>query len=239
MTDFLKLTLLTANQNDKELTANAALQRIERATQRWFDADFGATASLALTQDQFASNFVFECSNLSGDGTLTVPNSVGGGANTAQRTFAVRNSDSGGSSVSVQASGGSLVVLVAPGDTALVVSDSTEVYRVGPPGTMSINTQTGTSYTLVLEDGAPRYIRMNNGSANTLTVPPSSSVDFPIGTQIPVFQAGAGQTTIAEGTGVTVNTPETLNLRKQNSSAVLTKVDSDAWDLAGDLEAAP
>ena len=45
---------------------------------------------------------------------------------------------------------------------------------------------------------------MDNAAANTLTVPPNSSVAFPVGTSIPIRQAGAGQTTIVAGSGVAI-----------------------------------
>lgn len=99
---------------------------------------------------------------------------------------------------------------------------------------LTINAQT-VSYTIVLADGVNSYIRMNVGSANNLTVPPNSSVAFPIGTQIPIRQVGAGQTTVVQGSGVTVSTSLTLKLRAQNSSASLIKTGTDTWDLAGDL----
>jgi hypothetical protein len=67
----------------------------------------------------------------------------------------------------------------------------------------TFNTQTGASYTLALKD-TDGVVEMNNAGANTLTVPPNSSVAFNIGDQISVVQAGAGTTTIAAGAGVTV-----------------------------------
>lgn len=70
-------------------------------------------------------------------------------------------------------------------------------------GTKTINTQTGTSYTLALVDSGA-IVEMNNASANTVTIPPNSSVAFGIGTNIDVQQHGAGATTIAAGAGVTV-----------------------------------
>lgn len=103
---------------------------------------------------------------------------------------------------------------------------------------LAVTDDTGTSRTLALADAA-RYVRMDNASPNTVTVPPNSSVAFAVGAQVHVRQAGAGQTTIAEGAGVTVNTPETLKLRGQHSTATLVKVATDTWDLMGDLEAAP
>lgn len=102
----------------------------------------------------------------------------------------------------------------------------------------SVNVQTGTSYTLVLAD-AFTMVAMDNASANTLIVPPSTSVDFPIGARIDLSQDGAGQTTIVAGTGVTIRTPETMKLRKQWAKATLIKRDTDTWDLNGNLEAAP
>lgn len=125
---------------------------------------------------------------------------------------------------------------VGAGVSATTSGDAVTVTINGATGTLSINTQTA-SYTLVSGD-AEKYVRMNVGSANNLTVPPNSSVAFPTGTQVHVRQAGAGQTTVVAGSGVTINTPETLKLRKQQSTATLVKVATDTWELMGDLEAA-
>lgn len=103
------------------------------------------------------------------------------------------------------------------------------------PTALSINTKTA-SYTLILDDGINTLVRMNVASANDLTVPTNASVAFPIGTVIQIRQSNAGQTTVVASGGVTINTPETLKLRKQHSSAALIKVGTDEWDLTGDLE---
>lgn len=98
------------------------------------------------------------------------------------------------------------------------------------------------SATLALADapaGRDAWVEMDVASANNLTVPPSSSVAFELGTVINVHQRGAGQTTIVAGVGVTVRTDETLKLRKQWATAVLVKRGADEWVLAGSLEAAP
>lgn len=125
---------------------------------------------------------------------------------------------------------------VGAGVTATNSGGAVTVTINGASSTMSINTQTA-SYTLVSGD-AEKYVRMNVASANNLTVPPNSSVAFAIGTQVHVRQAGAGKTTVVAGSGVTINTPETLNLRKQQSTATLIKVATDTWEIMGDLEAA-
>lgn len=111
-----------------------------------------------------------------------------------------------------------------------------------PPGTagttMPINTQTGTTYTLALGD-AGYVVEMSNASANTLTVPTNASVAFPTGTVINVRQMGAGQTTIAAAGGVTIDTPETLLLRKQYGMVTLHKRATNEWCLEGNLQVAP
>lgn len=99
------------------------------------------------------------------------------------------------------------------------------------------NEQTGTSYTLVLADGG-KLVEMNNASANTLTIPPNSSVALPVGTQILVLQTGAGQTTLAAGSGVTVNSKDgNLKLSDQWCGVTLIKRATDIWVAIGDLSA--
>lgn len=91
------------------------------------------------------------------------------------------------------------------------------------------------SYTLVLTDQG-KAITMTVASANNLTVPPNSSVAFPVGTVIGVEQLGAGTTTIVAGAGVTINSRGSLlNLGGQYAAASLRKTATDVWLLAGDL----
>lgn len=89
-----------------------------------------------------------------------------------------------------------------------------------------------TSRVLALSD-AQTYIRMTSSSANDVTVPPNSSVAFPTGSNITIYQAGTGKTTIVEGSGVTINTPDTLSILQQYSAIQLLKVATDTWDLLG------
>lgn len=93
-----------------------------------------------------------------------------------------------------------------------------------------VNTQTG-NYTLVLSDKA-KEVRMNVASSNTLTVPPNSSVAFPVGTVITVSQYGIGPTSLLEGSGVTIRTSAgQLTIPKQYAVAVLRKIGTDEWYL--------
>lgn len=99
----------------------------------------------------------------------------------------------------------------------------------------SFNTKT-TSYTPVLSDEG-NVIEMDSASANSVTIPPNSSVAFTIGSSIDVFQKGTGQTTIVAGAGVTIlNTPG-LKFRDRYSMATLIKRDTNTWIVSGDLTA--
>lgn len=99
----------------------------------------------------------------------------------------------------------------------------------------TFNAQTGTTYTLVLTDVA-KLVSLTNGSAITLTVPPNSSVAFPTGTQILLYQGGAGQVTITPGAGVTINSQGAkLKLYAQYAVAGLVKVGTDTWVAFGNL----
>ena len=103
------------------------------------------------------------------------------------------------------------------------------------PKLISLNAQTGTTYTLVLGD-ADKLVEMNNAAANTLTVPPNSSVAFSTGTQIIVVQKGAGTTTIAAGSGVTLLSKDSaLGIGGQYGAATCIKIATDTWYVIGDL----
>lgn len=93
-----------------------------------------------------------------------------------------------------------------------------------------VNTQVGTAYTLVLGDGG-KTISMDNASANTLTIPPESSVDFEVDTEIFPIQLGAGNTTVEGDTGVTVNgvVGGSVSLGGQNSRGYILKKGVDDW----------
>lgn len=92
--------------------------------------------------------------------------------------------------------------------------------------------------TLVATDSGG-YVRVANLADVTVTVPANATVAFDIGTTILLRQSDLGQLTVVAAAGVTINSSETLKLRKQHSTASLVKVGTDVWDLTGDLEATP
>ena len=100
---------------------------------------------------------------------------------------------------------------------------------------LTLNAQTGTTYTLVLTDNG-RLVTLSNAAAITLTVPTNASVAYATGAVINIQQIGAGQVTVAGAAGVTVTGTGT-KLRTQYSAAALVKTGTDSWTLIGDLSA--
>jgi hypothetical protein len=100
---------------------------------------------------------------------------------------------------------------------------------------LQINAQTGTSYTLVLGDAA-KTITLTNAAAITLNVPTNASVAFAIGTQILLYQGGAGQVTVAAVTPGTTTIRANASRTKINGQygmACLMKLATDEWVLFG------
>ena len=90
------------------------------------------------------------------------------------------------------------------------------------------NNQTGTTYTFVLADAA-KVVSSNNASGVTFTIPPQSSVTWATGTTLTIVNYGAGDVTVAGGSGVTVtNAAATV---AQYNGASLIRTGSDAWTL--------
>jgi hypothetical protein len=98
---------------------------------------------------------------------------------------------------------------------------------------VAVNAQTA-NYTLVLAD-ASKAVEVTSASSTTVTVPPNSSVAFPVGTIIEVVRLGTGSVTLLAGSGVTLNTASSLICRVQYSVLTLRKRASDTWLVAGDM----
>lgn len=103
---------------------------------------------------------------------------------------------------------------------------------------ITLNAQTGTTYTLVLTDNG-RLVTLNNASPITLTVPLNSSVAYATGAIINIQQIGAGQVTIEGASGVTITstgaTATTPKTRAQYSAASIIKTGTDSWTVIGDI----
>lgn len=116
---------------------------------------------------------------------------------------------------------------------------ATTAYVDAADQAITANTQTG-SYTGVLAD-AGKVVEMNSASATVYTIPPNSSVNYPIGTVKEVARIGTGTVTITPGAGVTI--PNRLQpagtasrtINAQYSSVSLRQRATDVWVLIGDL----
>jgi hypothetical protein len=101
---------------------------------------------------------------------------------------------------------------------------------------LAINPQTVTAYTLVLAD-AGKMVTSSNGSAQTITVPPTlSPTDFAVGTQIIIQNIGSANATLAQGSGVTINSKDSnKEIDGQWAAATLIKTATNVWTLIGSL----
>ena len=100
---------------------------------------------------------------------------------------------------------------------------------------LAINAQTGTTYTFVAAD-AGKLVTSSNGSGQTFTVPPNSSVAFDVGTQILVQNIGSANCTLAQGSGVTIQSVDSnKEIDGQYAAATLIKTATDTWSLIGSL----
>jgi hypothetical protein len=107
--------------------------------------------------------------------------------------------------------------------------DPTGLYLDTPIKTYIVNA------TLVLSD-ANCIVEGFNSAAMTLTIPTNASVAFPVGTNIVIYQKGAGAVTIAAAAGVTLwaNGNKTKT-SAQYAAAALFKVATDTWLIGGDV----
>jgi hypothetical protein len=103
---------------------------------------------------------------------------------------------------------------------------------------LGVNTQTGTTYTTVLADNG-KLVTLSNTSAIVVTIPPFSSVAYPVGAQLNFVGINTGATSFAQGAGVTiVSTGATASapaLRARYSSATAICISQDNWLIAGDI----
>lgn len=96
------------------------------------------------------------------------------------------------------------------------------------------NRQTA-NYVFAIAD-LDKEVEMDVAEANTLTIPPNSDVDFPVGAVLAGCQWGAGQTTITPGAGVTLRSSGgKLLTSAQYACFTARQVAADEWLVSGDL----
>jgi hypothetical protein len=145
-----------------------------------------------------------------------------------------------GGGISMCGTGGGSAPFLSLSATGTVTTANLSAAEVGYKG-LPQNVQTGSTYTLVLSDAGKYIHSLNSSGDQAITVPPNSSVAFPIGTTIPILANNVGGTksTIAQGAGVTIylagtgfGTSGTRTLAN-GGIATLMKMGSDIWIISG------
>ncbi len=100
---------------------------------------------------------------------------------------------------------------------------------------LTLNAQTGTTYTTVAGDSG-KLVTLSNASAITCTLPPTT---YNIGEQINIVQLGAGQVTFAQGSGVTIRstgaTSTAPKISKQYAAATVIVIGVSEYLVVGAL----
>ena len=113
----------------------------------------------------------------------------------------------------------------------------TNAYEITP--VLTVNAQTGTTYTFVLSDSVNTLVTASNASAIAITIPTNATVAYPVGSVLNFAQTGAGQVTISGASGVTITsvgaTAATPKTRVQYSAASAVQTSANNWLVFGDI----
>jgi hypothetical protein len=189
--------------------------------------------SVGATRDLGSGNIIF----VAGNGVLyngTIWQQIG--SVMAATVTNVTSTDTDLLTVDLGTSTPELTVIAAP-----KLATPRDINNIEFDGTTDIllnstyNNQSGTTYTFVLADNQ-KIVTATNVAAQTYTVPPNSSVAFPVGTRIDIIQEGAGKVTIAQGSGVTINSQNgNKAIAGQYVGVTLLKRGTNTWTLIGNL----
>ena len=103
---------------------------------------------------------------------------------------------------------------------------------------LTVNAQTGTTYTAVKADGLNAIVTMDNAASNTFYIPTDATYAFPTGTTLIVYMKGAGVTTITATTpatttvvsaGAVIGSPVLARYK----SAACIKIAANSWIVVG------
>lgn len=232
---------ITANQNNKEVTANSSDAVLDAAITETLVIDVSTGSRLIDDTDIEYADF-YEAIHILIQGAT-----VSGRTITIDPCKSVKlvSLDTDATNT-VDVIVGTTTLTIEIGELVLIRMDGTTNGLValtgsGTGGGSGISPRTrrteATSTTLALADDGD-IVTIDSASAVNLTVPPNASVAFATGTVIDISQGGAGQVTVVPDTGVTVSVPSgcTLKLRAENSYATLIKTGTNTWELFGDLE---
>jgi hypothetical protein len=127
--------------------------------------------------------------------------------------------------------------LVKNGATAIeTLGDAVDASIAG----LTVNAQTGLTYTAVKADGLNAIVTMDNAAANVFSIPTDATYDFPIGTTLVVYQKGAGITTIQAVTSgtttvVSAGLVAAAPVLARYKSAAAIKLAANSWTVVGGI----
>jgi len=125
----------------------------------------------------------------------------------------------------------------------LTSSDSSVTFTAGAgtlslqavsSGTLTLNDQTGTTYTLVIGD-ASKLVTLTNANAIALTIPTHASVAFPTGTNILLYVGGAGTVTVGAAGATLRSRGSVYDSAGQYAMLSIVQTAEDVWVLSGDI----
>jgi len=136
-------------------------------------------------------------------------------------------------------------ITVSGSQMTVILTDATELgpYTIPrvPFQPSRVETLSGTSYTLVLDDDNA-YKRCTNNSAVTVYIPSYADEAFPVDAEVTFRQCGSGKVTVMSGgTSVVINGVTGFDNSTAVQGAVMTikNVAEDVWDLFGLLTETP
>lgn len=226
--------------NAASASANTILTHTGSGTTAWNAPATPTAITVADTTDTSCSVALFESATgdlaPKSDGGLTYNAGTGTLTATAFSGPLTGNVTGNASGTAATVTGAAQSAITSVGTlTSLTVTGAVTAGSVVAP--LAINAQTGTTYTFVAAD-AGKLVTASNGSAQTYTVPPNSGVAFDVGTAITIIGIGAGKVTLAQGSGVTINSKDSEKaIDGQHASVTLIKTATDTWQLIGALQA--
>ncbi len=132
-----------------------------------------------------------------------------------------------------------------PQSSDLVKNGATQIALLGQDidtqfAGLTVNAQTGTTYTAVKADGLNAIVTMDNASANTFSIPTDATYAFPTGTTLLVYQKGAGITTIQAVTSgtttvVSAGAVAAAPVLARYKSAAAIKLAANSWTVVGGI----
>jgi hypothetical protein len=224
----------------------------------------GSQFTVALDPDTINEEIVFITAGPSGD-TFTIDRAEAGSSAVAHSTgatvkhvltsddlnafaagispvasLAFSGSTSGTTTLQATATAGTNTLSLPPttSDTLAGIAATqtlTNKTLTSPKINLTLNAQTGTTYTLVAADSG-KLVTSSNAAAVVITVPPSV---FAAGEQINVQSIGAGLTSFAQGAGVTITSTGATSaapiLRAQFSACTIICTASNTFTVIGDI----